>query len=176
VRNLSKSKLLAFRQCPKRLSLEIYKPELGEKPASTEASFRAGHSVGEIARRLYDPKNKGVLIDAQAEGYDAALKRSTALLDSTRPVFEAGFSTDGAIAFADVMLPVRKSDGRHWRMVEVKSSTSVKDYHQEDVAIRANNWVYPGGDQYDGRLRHGSYLADFRGQEGLQAVTYAQAS
>jgi hypothetical protein len=35
---------------------------------------------------------------------------------------------------ADVLLPV---DGGQWRMVEVKSSTSVKPYHRDDVALQA---------------------------------------
>ena len=49
---LSKSMLLAFRQCPKRLWLEIHKPELREDSVDTEANFRVGHQVGEIAQRL----------------------------------------------------------------------------------------------------------------------------
>ncbi|MCY0854028.1 hypothetical protein [Cupriavidus sp. D39] len=56
MRALSKSKLMAFRQCPKRLWLEIHRPELREDSATTEASFQVGHQVGEIAQRLYDPK------------------------------------------------------------------------------------------------------------------------
>jgi len=52
MRILSKSKLLAFRQCPKRLWLEIHRPELREDSAASQASFATGHLVGEIARRL----------------------------------------------------------------------------------------------------------------------------
>src|SRR5690606_5097675 len=89
----------------------------------------------------------------------------------SHPVFEAGFEADGALAFADVMLPGRKGGARVWHMVEVKSSTSVKDYHLDDAAIQAhivrragvplasiriahvdNQWVYPGNQQFDGLL------------------------
>ena len=171
MRNLSKSKLLAFRQCPKRLWLEINRPEERDDSAATQANFAVGHQVGDIARRLYDAKGKGVLIDVGAEGYDAALARSRALLKSSQPIFEAGFSSAGALAFADVMLPVKRDGKRAWRMIEVKSSTSVKDYHRDDAAVQAyvarqakvplasialahidSSWVYPGGEDYQGLL------------------------
>lgn len=77
---LSKSKLLAYRQCPKRLWLEIHRPELREDSAGTQARFQVGHTVGEIARRLYDPKGTGTLMNIKSEGFAAALKRGGALL------------------------------------------------------------------------------------------------
>lgn len=169
MRVLSKSRLLAFRQCPKRLWLEIHRPELRADSAATQANFAVGHQVGDIARRLYDRDGKGQLIDVHAEGYDAALARSQELLGSSKPVFEAGFSAGGALAFADVMLPARKGGKKVWRMIEVKSSASVKDYHRDDTAVQAfvarnagvpllsvalahidSSWVYPGGENYQG--------------------------
>lgn len=171
MRILSKSKLLAFRQCPKRLWLEIHHPDLRADSAATQASFDLGNQVGDIARKLYDPKGKGVLIDLQADGFDAAFRRSKALLQSAQPIFEAGFRAEGAQAFADVMLPVKKGDKKLWRMVEVKSSTSIKDYHRDDLAVQAfiarsagaplaaialahidSSWVYPGNGDYQGLL------------------------
>jgi len=171
MRNLSKSKLLAFRQCPKRLWLEIHHPELRKDSSATLASFATGHQVGDIARHIYDPQGTGQLIDAQKEGFAAAFARSQTLLASNQPIFEAGFSAGGALAFADVMLPVPSEGPLSWKMVEVKSSTSVKDYHRDDVAIQAHvaktsgvtlasvalahidsNWVYPGDQNYAGLL------------------------
>ena len=125
MRTFSKSKLLALRQCPKRLWLEIHRPELREDSASTQASFQVGHQVGDIARRIYDPVGLGAIIDVQREGFARAFKRSAELLDSDQPIFEAGFKGGGALAFADVMLPEQIDDKKVWRMVEVKSSTSV---------------------------------------------------
>ncbi len=172
MRELSKSKLLAYRQCPKRLWLEVHHPELREDSAGAEARFAVGHMVGEIARRLYDPSGKGRLLDAQRDGFEATFATSTELLASSQPIFEAGFSGGGAFAFADVMLPVRKAGQRVWRMVEVKSSASVKDYHRDDAAVQFHvartagvrlasialahidsTWVYPGGEDYQGLLK-----------------------
>lgn len=179
MRTLSKTKLLAFRQCPKRLWLEIHRKELRVDSAATKASFVVGHQVGDIARQLYDPKGRGQLIDPESEGFDAAFARTVELLDSSQPVFEAAFSAGGALVLADVMLPVRKSGKRVWRMIEVKSSTSVKDYHRDDTAIQAyvakaagaplasialahidSTWVYPGGGDYQGLLVENDLTAE----------------
>lgn len=169
---LSKSKLLAFRQCPRRLWLEIHRPQLRQDSASTQASFSVGHSVGDIARRLYAPDGEGTLLDIQQLGYAEALRASQRLLEAGLPIFEAGFEADGALAFADVLLPVEEDGRRQWRMVEVKSSSEVKDYHRDDLAIQSfvarqagvplasaalahidSSWVYPGNDDYQGLLK-----------------------
>lgn len=171
MRNLSKSKLIAFRQCPKRLWLEVHRKELREDSAETQASFQVGFEVGDIAQQLYDPYQTGELLDVQRDGYDFTFKRSMELLSSPKPIFEAGFTANGALAFADVMLPDEQEGKRVWRMVEVKSSTKVKDYHRDDVAIQSfiarnagvplasialahidSGWVYPGDEDYRGLL------------------------
>ena len=169
---LSKSKIIAFRQCPKRLWLEVHRPDLrGDSPAS-QARFQVGHQVGEISRKLYDLKGTGAFIDRDKDGFKAAFERTTKLIEEAkRPIFEAGFRLSGTIAFADVMIPIVKRGRRSWKMVEVKSSASVKDYHVEDIAVQSylargmgvelvsvavahvdSSWTYPGGDDYRGLL------------------------
>ena len=171
MRLLSKSKLMAFRQCPKRLWLSIHRPEVGEESTAAQARFRVGFEVGGVARRLYDPEGSGVVLDAQNEGYDAAFERTQALLQGERPIFEGGFRAEGALAFADVLLPMKARTRRSWRMVEVKSSVSVKDYQRDDAAIQSfivrscglalariavahidSQWTYPGDGNYHGLL------------------------
>jgi len=104
--NLSKSKLIAYRQCPKRLWLEVHQRDLIEVSKTTQASLNVGYQVGEIARQIYDPGQQGVFIDIQKEGFVQALASSQALINVDVPIFEAGFSGDGLLAFADVMLPM----------------------------------------------------------------------
>jgi hypothetical protein len=138
MRLLSKSKLIAYRQCPKRLWLEVNRHDLREDSAETEARFATGYRVNDIARRIYDPEGKGVVIDVDSEGYDGSFARTAELMaDARLPVFEAGFKADGALAFADVMLPEFENGQLAWRMIEVKSSASVKDYHHDDIAVQA---------------------------------------
>jgi len=179
MRTFSKSKLLALRQCPKRLWLEVHRPDLREDSAATEASYQVGFQVGDIAQRIYDPEGQGALIDVQSEGFSRAFERTTELLHTTQPIFEAGFSAGGALAFADVMLPEQMEGKQVWRMVEVKSSTSVKDYHRDDVAVQAfvaqsagvplqsialahidSSWVYPGDEDYSGLLVEADLTAE----------------
>lgn len=171
-RVLSKSKLIAYRQCPKRVWLEVHRPDLREDSAQAQARFDSGHQVGDIAQRLYDPKGTGALLDPRQDGFDSAFARTRELLGSPQPIFEAGFRTEEALAFADVMLPVKKGGKLTWKMIEVKSSTSVKDYHLDDAAIQVfiaratgvalagasvacidSDWVYPGDGDYSGLLR-----------------------
>lgn len=184
MRNLSKSKLISFRQCPKRLWLEVHKPKLRVDSAATESSFSVGNMVGDMARQLYDPQRSGELLDAQRDGFDYTFRRSAELLDSSNPIFEAGFSINGALSLADVMLPVKLKGKRSWRMVEVKSSTQVKDYHRDDVAIQAyiarkagvplasialayidSDWTYPGKGDYQGLLMECDLTSEAFGRE-----------
>lgn len=170
-RVLSKSKLIAYRQCPKRVWLEVHRPDLRKDSAGNNARFTLGKQVGDIAHDLYDPKKCGVLIDIKKDGFANAFERTRQLLATPQPIFEAGFRTAHALAFADVMLPVKRAGKLAWRMVEVKSSTTVKDYHFDDAAIQTyiaravgiplagtsiavidNLWVYPGGGDYTGLL------------------------
>ena len=194
MRTLSKSKLLAFRQCPKRLWLEIHRPDLRQDSSATQARFDTGNQVGDIARRLYDTEGRGELINPQAEGFKEAFARSLALIQSCQPIFEAGFSAAGALAFADVLLPLQTGSGLQWRMVEVKSSTSVKDYHRDDAAIQAfvarvagvplaaialahidSSWVYPGEGDYQGLLVEQDLTAEAFGRHAEVADWIAGA-
>ena len=188
MRNFSKSKLLALRQCPKRLWLEVHRPDLRCDTAAAQARFQVGHQVGEVARQLYDPEQKGVLVDVEAQGLEQAFAHSAALLQTRQPIFEAGFCASGAMAFADVILPDEVEGRQAWRMVEVKSSTQVKEYHQDDLAVQSfvaraagvqltavalacidSSWVYPGGGDYRGLLKEHDLTADAQARhEGVK--------
>jgi hypothetical protein len=179
---LSKSRLLAYRQCERRLWLEIHRRDLLVVSAQQQARFDAGHWVGELARQLADPDGQGILFDAQRDGFEAVLRASAQALSTRRPLFEAGFSAQGAIVFVDLLLPDGGAEGRGtgWCLVEVKSSGSVKPYHLDDLAVQVHvlrsagveltsaavacldtRWTYPGGGDYTGLLRQ---------EEGLEAA------
>lgn len=148
------------------------RPELIQDFAATQASFRVGHQVGDIVRKIYDPESISVLIDPQKDGFDAAFAKMADLLGSFKPIFEAALTTGDALAWADIMLLLNKTGKHRWRLIEVKSSTKVKDYHRDDVAVQAyiakktgvaleridvacidNQWIYPGNKNYQGLLK-----------------------
>lgn len=179
---LSKSKIIAFRQCPKRLWLEVHRPDLREDSTSTQAVFAIGHQVGAVAKQIYDPSGTGVEVEIVKERLAESFARTKELIKLHRhPIFEAGFKAADALAFADVMLPKGRSSG--WKMVEVKSSTSVKDYHRDDVAVQTyiacsagvsveevalacidTAWTYPGEGDYRGLLWETDLTAEALGR------------
>lgn len=171
--SLSKSKILLHRQCPKRLWLQVHKPELAEVDPAAEARFRDGNKVGDIARQLYPG---GDFIDTLNR--KEALARTTSALESGhKPIFEAAFLHNDVLVRADLLVP----EASGYRLVEVKSSTSVKDYHLEDITVQTwvmqhaglapsrcmvahidNSFVYPGGDNYQGLLKEESVDLEVR--------------
>ena len=172
MRHLSKSKIIAYRQCPKRLWLEVHRRELRDDSKS-QVAFKIGNEVGDVARAIYDPDEEGELIDIGVLGFEEAFSRSQKLLaEGSGVVCEAGVRAKGALAFADVMIPEGKGESLKWHMIEVKSSTSVKDYHRDDVAVQTyvaesagvslssvslahinNEFVYQGDGIYQGLLK-----------------------
>lgn len=164
---LSKSRLIAWRQCPKRLWLQVHKRELLEASDEAESRFQVGYEVGEVAQGLFPG---GILI-GNDDGLKAAIQATQIAMDThpDKPIFEATFEHNGLLVRADLMLPTPNG----YRMVEVKASTSVKPYHLDDCAIQA--WViqqaglslatielahidiafvYEGNGNYQGLFRH----------------------
>jgi len=132
IMRISKSKFVAGCQCVKRLYWQVHEPELGAEPdAADQAIMQQGHEVGILARQLF-PGGIEVRSD---RGLDAAIRATRELFanPAVPAIFEGVFEHDGALVRVDVLH--RRRDGR-WRLVEVKSSTSVKEEHLDDVAIQ----------------------------------------
>src|SRR5678810_903779 len=137
---LSKSKFLSGLQCHKRLYLEVHQPALATKPdEATQAMFDMGTEDGELARNRFPG---GVLVTAGHRQTEAALAQTAELVqDSTVPaIFEAAFLHGGVLIRADIMERVFLEEGQPggWRLIEVKSSTKVKDVHLEDLAVQSD--------------------------------------
>ncbi len=96
---LSKSRLIAFRQCPKRLWLEIHRPDLRVEDESARGRFAAGHRVGELAQAQYPD---GIMI-APDNNLTQALSETRKLLDlqPRKVLFEATFQAEGLLVRAD---------------------------------------------------------------------------
>jgi CRISPR/Cas system-associated exonuclease Cas4 (RecB family) len=130
---LSKSRFNAGLQCLKRLYLQVRQPELAaELDEQSMAVIEQGYEVGRWAQKVFPG---GVLIEAGHDEIGKALKQTErALADRQHPaIFEGTFSHDNVLARVDIL--ARRS-GNEWRLIEVKSSTSLKDHYLYDVAIQ----------------------------------------
>lgn len=56
---LSKSRIVASKQCPRRLWLQIHKRDLLEVSSGDKRAFQIGYEVGEVAQGLFP---NGILI------------------------------------------------------------------------------------------------------------------
>ena len=171
--SLSKSKLNAYHQCRKRLWLEIHRPDLRVDSAASQRAFSVGHSVGDLAQKEHPD---GILIGPADPSQPIdwpkvfAETKEALHLSPRRTIFEATCRHDGVLVRADLLIPA----GAKWHMAEVKSSSSVKPYHINDVAVQTwvmreegvdidtvelrhinNKFVYPGDDQYAGLFLRG---------------------
>lgn len=136
---LSKSKFLSGLQCHKRLYLEIHHPTLATPPdASTQAILNMGTEIGILAQQRF---RGGVLVKSGFRQREAAIAETAALLrNSDIPaIFEGAFEHDGVVVRVDILERVRNTPGgsSSWRLIEVKSSTRVKDIHLDDLSIQS---------------------------------------
>lgn len=146
VPRLSKSKFLSGLQCHKRLYLDIHHPQLATPPdAGTQAMLDMGTEVGELARRRFPG---GRLVAAGYRQTEAALAQTAELLadESVPAIFEAAILADGVLIRADILERVAGGDGEPacWRLIEVKSSTRVKEVHLDDLALQRHVLVNAG--------------------------------
>ncbi|MDE6794570.1 MAG: DUF2779 domain-containing protein [Muribaculaceae bacterium] len=121
MKGLSKSKYIAFCQCPRMMWLNVYHPELSSADPSQQSRFEKGKEVGDLAMTIF-----GNFIDVTTKRPDGTLDLK-AMIELTREEMEAGrdviceasFSFDGNYCAVDILR--RQDDG--WSIYEVKSST-----------------------------------------------------
>lgn len=128
---ISKSKYMAGVQCLKRLYLLVHEPELGSgKSAADFARMDQGRAVGLLARQLFPG---GVLVRTGDPEEAIRITKEFIANPDIPAIFEAAFEHEGVLVRVDILH--RRQDGR-WRLIEVKSSASMKEEHPEDVAIQ----------------------------------------
>jgi predicted RecB family nuclease len=129
---ISKTKFVAGCQCLKRLYLQVHEPNLGAEPGgATDAIIEQGREVGMVARQLF-PGGVEVCSDGRL---DEAIRTTRELIANREvpAIFEGTFEHGGVIVRVDVL---HRRQDRRWRLIEVKSTTEVKDHHLEDVPIQ----------------------------------------
>jgi hypothetical protein len=128
-RILSKSSYLIGLQCPRYIWIQFHEPErIPETDPVTQYIFDQGHEVGYLAKKLF-PRG----IDVPQDSFIGNIDKTKELLEERRPLFEAGILAGKLYSRVDILSPVGEDE---WDICEVKSSTSVKDVHIEDVAFQ----------------------------------------
>jgi predicted RecB family nuclease len=144
-----------------RLWYDRYRRDLATPPDDTQqAIFDIGHEVGNLARQRWPG---GTLVGGQPWEVEAAVEETRSLMadPSVPAIYEAAIVHRGVLTRVDVL--VRTDDDR-WDLVEVKSSTRVKETFETDVALQYwvltsagvpvrqagilvlnRDYVYPGG-------------------------------
>jgi hypothetical protein len=126
---LSKSRYLNGLQCPRLLWIASNEPQkIPEPDAATQRIFDQGHLVGELAKKLFQGG-----LDVPTEDFMGNITTTKDLLQQRRPLFEAGISSDRIYSRVDILNPVNEDE---WDIIEVKSSTSVKEVNIHDVSFQ----------------------------------------
>ena len=134
---LSKSKYLNGLQCPRYLWIACNEPDKIPKPdAAMQHIFDQGHLVGELAKKLYPGG-----IDVPDESFRENMTLTSELLNQRKPLFEAGMLFGRIYSRVDILAPVNREE---WDIIEVKSSTSVKDVNIHDVSFQKLCWENSG--------------------------------
>jgi len=126
---LSKTKYLTGLQCPRLIWIEIHEPEnIPETDPVTQYIFDQGYLVGELAKKLFPGG-----IDVPQDNFMGNIDVTKELLKERKALFEAGIRAGELYSRVDILSPAGEEG---WDIVEVKSSTSVKDVHINDVAYQ----------------------------------------
>ena len=128
---LTKKHVLSGTRCLKAAYLHYHSPELATPlDEFAQRLLDQGQEVGEVARKRWPD---GVLIPWTSNGATAAVEATQkAIADCCPAIFEATFLHDDVFVRVDILL---QEEGGH-AIVEVKSSTKVKDEHRVDVATQ----------------------------------------
>jgi predicted RecB family nuclease len=157
---ISKSRFIAGVQCLKRLYWQVHAPELAAQPdAASEAMIQQGHEVGMLARRLFPGG-----VEVRERNLDHATRSTRELVANPDipAVFEAVFEYQNVLVKVDILH--RRRDGR-WRLIEVKSTSDLKDQHVEDVGIQYRVVSRSGVDVASACLAHVNRRYVFEGRE-----------
>jgi hypothetical protein len=133
---LSKTKYLNGLKCKKLLWYIYNEPTAVPDPdEATQAVFAQGHLVGDYAKKLFP---KGVEVD-HTGSFEEGFRSTRELISKRVPIFEAALTYKRCYARADILEPVGKNK---WNLIEVKSSTDLKDVNYHDIGFQY--YLYSG--------------------------------
>ncbi len=131
MRLLSKSAFMYGKQCPKRLFLHYFKPQVKDPmDEDQQAIFQRGTDIGQLALQLFP----GGFNAQQNEPFHSmvTVNNTKKLLKHYDVIYEAAFEANGLICAVDMLV---KRNGKYYAY-EVKGTNSVKPTHLADAAFQ----------------------------------------
>jgi hypothetical protein len=133
---LSKSSYLLGLQCPKLLWTKINKKErIPDVDKALQHRFDEGTKIGKLATSLF---KKGIYIP---EDFKQNLEETKELIKKRVALFEPSFMIEDLYSRADILKPVGKDK---WDIIEVKSSTEVKEVNLHDLSFQKHIYEKSG--------------------------------
>ncbi len=127
---ISKSRYLKGLQCLKYLWYLVNDREkIPQTDFVGQFVFNQGIQVGEYAKKLYP----GGVDLSKIKDFREQLGKTREALSGRNAIFEASCSYGNVYARADILVPV---DRDRWDIIEVKSSTQLKEEYIEDIAFQ----------------------------------------
>lgn len=156
-KHFSKSDYTKGRQCPKMLWMEIHMRDKFDSSLLDLDRLKKGSEVGDLAMGYF-----GDYVEVKNNfRYDSMAEKTTRLLDEAADiavrggdpfsVCEATFVGDGMVCMADI---VRSRGDMTIDIIEVKSSTKVKEYHIHDLAYQTAHIERCGYDVATASIMH----------------------
>jgi len=128
---LSKSLFIRGLQCHKALYLQKFRPELKDEVSEElQRRFDTGYDVGSLASELFPG---GTMVPYEGLSHAEQLDMTQTLIQQgVDTIYEATFSHDDVFVKVDILH--RGANG--WEIYEVKASSSMKDYHVNDLSVQ----------------------------------------
>lgn len=126
---LSKSRYTSGITCPKILWMDKYMPEEYILDETTKARFKAGSEVGELATHLF----KNCVTVKYSDNKSLMINKTKKLMDEGHEnIAEASFAFDEQFCSVDIL----QKTGDGWNIIEVKSSTELKEIYIDDMSYQ----------------------------------------
>lgn len=132
MKSISKSRFVSGVQCSKKIYFEYFRNDL-KLPVSeaTQQIFDLGHTVGTLAQKSF-PDGKDATPEDFSDFSKSIEQTKQWIAEETETVYEATFATEKTLVMLDIL---HRENDEIWA-IEVKSSTSVKEYHYTDSAFQ----------------------------------------
>lgn len=132
MKSISKSRFVSGVQCSKKIYFEYFRNDL-KLPVSESIQqiFDLGHTVGTLAQKSF-PDGKDATPEDFSDFSKSIEQTKQWIAEETETVYEATFATEKTLVMLDIL---HRENDEIWA-IEVKSSTSVKEYHYTDSAFQ----------------------------------------